>query len=158
METKIKYLQGNLLNSTAAVIGHQTNCKGVMGGGVAKQIKAKWPIVFTAYSDFCFNKACIAGSNVHLGKCQLVPISVNRFVANLFGQDDHNATIRQTNYEAIYTALEALSNSMKELNLHTVAFPYKLSSGLAGAEWTIIEAMIKFLFKDFDVEIWEYKG
>ena len=33
--------RGNLLESTEDFIAHQVNCKGVMGAGVAKQIKNK---------------------------------------------------------------------------------------------------------------------
>ena len=40
----IKEVEGNLLTYPGLqVIGHQTNCLGVMGAGIAKQIKAKNP-------------------------------------------------------------------------------------------------------------------
>ena len=45
----VKVVYGNLLDSSAKYICHQVNCKGVMGSGVAKQIKEKWPSVFRRY-------------------------------------------------------------------------------------------------------------
>ena len=40
----IKEVNGNLLTYPGIqVIGHQTNCLSVMGAGIAKQIKARWP-------------------------------------------------------------------------------------------------------------------
>ena len=46
---KIIYKKGNLLDAQTDVIAHQVNCQGVMGSGVAKQIKEKWPDVFKQY-------------------------------------------------------------------------------------------------------------
>jgi O-acetyl-ADP-ribose deacetylase (regulator of RNase III) len=147
-----KHIVGNLLDAKTDVIGHQTNCFGVMGGGVAKQIKTKWLNVFKPYYDLC-----VSNRETILGTCQVIAINDHQYIANLFGQYGHDASVRQTNYEAIYTALEGLFIWMHSNKKSSVAFPYKLSSGLAGAEWSIIESMIKFIFKDFDVEIWEYK-
>jgi O-acetyl-ADP-ribose deacetylase (regulator of RNase III) len=148
----IKYIKGDLLDAKTDIIGHQVNAHAIMAAGVAKQIKNKWPIIFKEYYDFCINH-----NPEILGTCQVVKVNDTQYVANLFGQFDYDASKRQTNYEAIYKALETLSYWMAANNLKSVAFPFKLSSGLAGAEWTIIEAMIKFLFKDFEVEIWEKK-
>ena len=44
-----KVIDGDLLNTQAKYICHQVNCKGRMGSGVAKQIRAKYPEVYTAY-------------------------------------------------------------------------------------------------------------
>ena len=46
---EIIYKNGNLLDAQTAVIAHQVNCQGVMGSGVAKQIRDKWTNVYTAY-------------------------------------------------------------------------------------------------------------
>ena len=46
----IKEVNGNLLTYPGiSVIAHQTNCLGVMGGGIAKQIKARNPDFFKRY-------------------------------------------------------------------------------------------------------------
>lgn len=49
----IIYKDGDILTSTADVICHQVNCKGVMGAGLAKQIKQKYPAVFKLYKKRC---------------------------------------------------------------------------------------------------------
>lgn len=36
-------LEGNLLDAPFQFIAHQVNCRGVMGAGLAKQIKQKYP-------------------------------------------------------------------------------------------------------------------
>ena len=56
------YVKGNLLESPVHIIAHQVNCLGIMGGGIALQIKNKWPKVFEEYKEFIetnINKAFI---------------------------------------------------------------------------------------------------
>ena len=44
-----KCYAGDLLDAHVDIIFHVTNCMGVMGAGIAKSIKNKWPKVFTEY-------------------------------------------------------------------------------------------------------------
>lgn len=41
----IKHIKGDIFQSSADVILHQVNCQGVMGSGVAKQVREKYPDV-----------------------------------------------------------------------------------------------------------------
>ncbi|WP_413986400.1 macro domain-containing protein [Paenibacillus polymyxa] len=77
----IKIVEGNLLDATEDIIGHQTNTKGVWGSGVAKAIKDKYPNTYAAYRDLCHEY----GDKL-LGSCWTIKASDNRFIANLFGQ------------------------------------------------------------------------
>lgn len=164
---EIIYKNGNLLDAQTDVIAHQVNCQGVMGSGVAKQIKEKWPKVFEEYKCICKpTKMVVSASPVlsrMLGMCQLVDRTGNNsgeFVANLFAQHDYGRDYkRYTNYEAIYVSLNSLKEQMDREFLTSVAFPYKMSSDRGGADWDIILAMIKSVFKDTDItiEIWELK-
>ena len=47
----IEYKNGDLLNVTEGIILHGCNGQGVMGAGVAKAIKMKYPEAFTAYKE-----------------------------------------------------------------------------------------------------------
>ena len=35
----VKYVEGNIFDCTEDIIVHQTNCQGVMGHGIALQVK-----------------------------------------------------------------------------------------------------------------------
>lgn len=146
---------GNLLDSTADVIAHQVNCQGVMGSGVAKAIKDKYPRVYEQYRKAYDMKI------VGLGMCQVVKTNPNgednRLVANLFGQDQYGYGERQTNYEGIYVAIEKLAQYCKKNNLKSVAFPWKMSSDRGGADWMVICAMIEAAFKDMDIKVEYWK-
>lgn len=39
-------IKGNLLESDCDIICHQTNTLGIMGGGIALQIKNKYPLLY----------------------------------------------------------------------------------------------------------------
>ena len=65
----IKEVKGNLLKAKEFIIGHQVNCKGVMGAGVAKQIKqqllpkeefAKYHILCKQYPANILLETCAA--------------------------------------------------------------------------------------------------
>ena len=154
---EIIYKNGNLLDAQTDVIAHQVNCQGVMGSGVAKQIKDKWANVYTVYraeydlfTDL--NKSL-------LGNCQLVQVNDHQYVANLFGQAKYGRDgKRYTDYEALYESLERLVAQMIGINKKSVAFPYKMSSDRGGADWNVVLAMIESVFKNTDItiEIWKY--
>lgn len=150
------YKIGSLLDAQTDVIAHQVNCQGVMGSGIAKQIREKWANVYTAYKaeyDLFtdLNKPL-------LGNCQLVQVNDHQHVANLFGQDKYGYDgKRYTSYDGIYNALTNLAFQMENNNMNSIAFPYRMSSDRGGADWNVVLAMIESVFKDTDVtiEIWK---
>ena len=150
---EIIYKTGNLLDAQTDVIAHQVNCQGVMGSGVARQIKERWPNVFNEYQNYCHD----IWSHQLLGSCLLASIDNNRYIANLFGQSRYGRTReRYTNYEALYISLKSLFAQMIGINKKSIAFPYKMSSDRGGADWDVVLAMIKSVFKDTNItiEIW----
>lgn len=154
---KIVYKTGNLLDAQTDVIAHQVNCQGVMGSGVAKQIKEKWPNVFKSYKEFFKNVKDLC---TLLGEAQFVE-SDNKYIVNLFAQFNYGTfPMRYTDYEALYNSLTNLRILMQYYNCKSVAFPYKMSSDRGGADWNIVLAMIESVFKNTDItiEIWSLNG
>ena len=152
----IKNFDGDIFNSSADIIGHQVNAIGGFGSGIAKTIKERFPRVCEQY------KKAIENGSLKLGMCQVVKTNPNqddnRLIANLCGQYNYGREDkRYTNYEAIYTALEKLAQYCVENNVKSVAFPYKMSCGLAKADWNVILAMIISTFQktDISIEIWK---
>ena len=154
---KIVYINGNLLDAQTDVIAHQVNCQGVMGSGVAKQIRDKWPNVYKHYYSLYCEK--IENTQDLLGRCQLVEINNNQHVANLFGQNYYGRDgKRYTSYDGIYDALTSLAVQMMDNGMESLALPYNMSSCLGGADWEVILAMINSVFKNTNIriEIWKY--
>ena len=148
----IKHITGNVLDSDAPIIAHQVNCTGVMGAGVAKCIRERYPNIMFTYSRWCKTY----DSNL-LGMVLDYCTENNQIIANCFAQDKTGSG-RQTNYEAFYSCLENIRKSFDYYGFeHRIAFPYKIGCGLGGGDWDVILAMIKSVFGhdgDYTIELW----
>lgn len=103
-EMSVKFIDGDILSKRSedelTYICQQVNCRGVMGAGLALQIRCKWPVVYRRYLGLCY------GSDGNkLGMYQEVLVEPNLYIVNLFGQDGYGRSERQTNYAALATAL-----------------------------------------------------
>ena len=49
----LKIINGNIFDGNEDIICHQTNCLGIMGGGIALQVKKLYPNVYNEYSNLC---------------------------------------------------------------------------------------------------------
>ena len=165
----IKEVNGNLLTYPGIqVIGHQTNCLSVMGAGIAKQIKARWPEVFREYCDYCKSQ-----SDAHnlLGTIQVLKTDDEKYIANLFGEYSFCESIapyeeggkpRHTDYDALKECLHRLHTWMVLNNIKTGGVPDHIGCGLAGGNWDgVVYPMIKDEFmddKDITLYIVKYNG
>lgn len=165
----IKEVNGNLLTYPGIqVIGHQTNCLSVMGAGIAKQIKARWPEVFREYCDYC--KSFSDAHNL-LGKCQVVKTNDGKYIANLFGEYSFCESVapyeeggkpRHTDYDALKECLHRLHTWMVLNDIKTGGVPDHIGCGLAGGNWDgVVYPMIKDEFgddEDITLYIVKYNG
>lgn len=130
-------IHADALAVNADVIVHQTNCKGVMGAGIAKQVRDQFPDVFTKYKALCDRYR--TNTSELLGTCQFVEEN-GKTICNAFGQDGFKRPGCNTDYNALRECFKAIAKRYSE---RTVALPYKIGCGLAGGDWNIVEAMIK---------------
>lgn len=146
----VKIVKGNLLDATEDIICHQVNCQGVMGSGVAKAIRDKWPEVYHAYQKHVSinNEAQLLGHTFYAEIENSGRYVVNMFAQNLYGYDGN----RYTSYDAFYKCLEDI-DSMP--TWYSIAFPYKIGSDRGGASWDVIYAMICDVLGDRDVTIYK---
>lgn len=147
----INEINGNLFDSKADVLCHQVNTYGVMGAGIAKEVKQRFPFVFEEYKELC---SSVPGDEFLLGDVLIVQTDPRKkqFIANCFGQIGWN-----TDYETLKKSLLKLRDWMDENRKKTVAFPYKMSCGLAGGNWETVRGLIESVFDGtgIDVEIWK---
>jgi O-acetyl-ADP-ribose deacetylase (regulator of RNase III) len=147
----VKIVNGDILKGSEDIIGHQVNCQGVMGSGLAKQLRDTYSNLYPAYKEVCGNH----DPHSLLGKCHIVKTG-SRSVANLFGQLNYGRSkLRYTDYEALREALITLRRRAEKNSL-SVALPYNLGCGLANGEWTVVEGIIEEVFKDYDVTLYKF--
>lgn len=143
-KTHMKYINKDITTVESGVIFHCVNCQNVMGAGVAKAISDKYPIVKQKYHQLC-NKY-IGREWQLLGFDQLVYVSGDLGVVNLFGQYGYGRTGKHVEYAALMKGLYEASRSLFTFN--EFYFPYGFASGLAGGDWEIVKVIIKEYFPD----------
>lgn len=148
----IKIIEGDILQATEDIVGHQVNCQGVMGAGLAKQIKSRYPNVYKEYSLYC--DAFKHDRQQLLGQCYIIETG-DKYIANLFGQLRYGKSERQTNYVALELALKKLKEIAYE-HSKSVALPVNLGCGLAGGSWSIVYKMIEDVFDDYNVTLYKF--
>lgn len=147
----VKYVKGNLLDASENIIGHQVNAQGVMGSGLAKQIRSKYPEAYIAYKEYSEQNSPYD----LLGRCQLVTAGENKWVANLFGQLNYGrGKYRYTDYDALRTALTSLKEAAKRIDV-SVALPKFIGCGLANGDWNVVSEIVEEVFEDYEVTIYE---
>lgn len=144
-------IEGNILECSENIIVHQTNCMGVMGSGLAKQVKAKYPEVFNAYYHFCKTNVV----EDILGSALICEANDGKIIANVFGQNNYGTDKQYTDYDALRHGLEEVKSFAEERNL-TVALPYKLGCGKGGGDWEVVSKIIEEVFNSY--ELYKYEG
>ena len=147
----MKVINQDITTIETGIIGHQCNCRGVMGGGVALAIQHKWPKTYKDYMTAYKEGKLVLGN--------VIPSMVSTIeedpliVMHLCGQFHYGRSTVYTNYDALEKALI----EMKRLQcLYSEAYgsrlpiylPYGIGCGLAGGEWRIVEPIIEKIIPD----------
>lgn len=115
------------------VIAHGVNCQGVMGSGVAKFIRAKYPHVYERYNAYTlrFDK-----SSELLGKCLIIKATddMKVVVANCYTQQFYGKDGKQ------YADLDAVMESLEQACIFASAtgkplYVPRIGCGLGGLDW-----------------------
>lgn len=131
----IKEMKGNLLDVKEGIIAHQVNCKGVMGAGVAKQIRNK---LLTKEQYENYQKMCHKGKKSLLGSVYIYPSRrPDLYVANLFAENIPTGNGLDTDYDALAESLHLLKRTAAKEKLE-INIPGYLGCGLAGGDWEYV--------------------
>ena len=146
----IKIIDGNLLDFPNGIdfIAHSCNTHNVMGGGIARQIKDRYP---NAYSADCH---AMMNNDNQLGwySFAVTDATQNKGIYNIYTQDKIGGN-RAVNYEAFYVALNKVADHIEWKMKHEdeekiLGLPWGISCGLAGGSWGVIFSMINNILVD----------
>lgn len=172
----MKIVEGDILSLESGILVHGCNCLGVMGAGIARLIKDKWPGVYKAYRQVHEKQGLYLGDVIAVGRpewAQPHP-GVNRSIHMHFTAPElppslvvANAMtqygVRQEDGERVvdYDALSAAFARIKlmardtELEVH---FPL-IGCGLAGGRWSeVAERIDQALGPDVSKTLWVLPG
>lgn len=152
----VKVVYGDVLNSGEKIIAHQVNCVGIMGGGIAHQIKEKYPEVYKEYFDLCDENLYddfLFGNMNFLGTVQPVKTNDGVTILNCFAQGKTVGSIPLTNYDAFRKCMKTINASYKG---ERISMPYKIGCGLAGGDWSTVSRIIEEEMVDCDVVLYRW--
>lgn len=127
--------EGNLVTGNYEVFCHQVNCYKVMGAGIAKQIRDRYPEVYEEYEkrEYAF-----------LGAIDWIHTHDGRICVNMYAQKDYGTGSRKTDYIGFAGCLAELEDYLCSVPKdYKVAFPYRIGCGLAGGDWKVVEALLE---------------
>lgn len=133
----------NIVNAIEPIIAHQVNCKGVMGSGVAKDLRNEYQEIFPSYFKYCRSQ----GSKL-LGKIQMIKIREEKFICNMFGQDGYGYDKQYTNIESLSECIYKVYKYARDNKLYSVAMPYGIGCGRGGANWEEVYSILRKYFNE----------
>ncbi len=141
----MKHVIGNLVHLQSGVIVHQVNCQGVMGSGIAKELRDHYPAVFSKYhAKWQESYGSDQGASL-LGQVQWVRVKDDLWVVNLFGQQFYGRDGRRyTSYDALDDGFKTIGWMLpgKDLTAADVHHPL-IGCGLGGADWSVVKTIIE---------------
>ena len=183
---KARIIKGNLLDFPTHdpdnpdhyiginAIAHSCNTRNIMGGGIAKQIKDRYPEAYEADTKAYNTEYDQDGQYVHwLSKFSKAEINSKflpdgkRYIYNMYNQANLGGDRRQVLYEDFWQALKRVEQDLYKMNVEkheydpsappVLGLPYGISCGLAGGNWGIIKAMIEDIFLDSPIQCYIVK-
>ena len=140
----IKTNKGDILkNIKNGILCHGVNAQGVMGSGIASQIKKAYPEAFKVYLEqYKVNDSLEPGSisvaSVKPHPEQPVPLYViNAVTQKYFGRDGN----LYVDYNAIKLCFQKINDFAIKNKILDVNFPM-IGAGLGGGDWNLISKII----------------
>lgn len=135
-----------------AIICHGTNCKGVMGKGIALSIKQKYPLAFEKYRQAYETSGLILGKITEAWYPEKLLLILNLNTQYDYYRYGNDRVSRYVNYDAVRSCFKQVSEISKKTKL-PIHYP-KIGAGLGGGDWDIINNIICEELKDHEHNLW----
>ena len=109
----ITYIDSSVFDSPAQTLVNTVNTVGVMGKGIAKEFKSRYPIMYKEYRRLCDDKQLQVG-NLHLWR------SDNRWVLNF---PTKTTWRRPSELAYVEQGLHKFVNYYMDLGISSISFP-----------------------------------
>jgi len=148
----VQIVEGNVLDAPDYYIVHQVNNCGIMGGGLALQVRNRFPGLFEDYQAFClrwsFEEKKKRGF-IHLFETE----KKDHVIVGVFGQNGLGRNKNYTDYEALEAGLISVATLCNACE-KTAALPFGIGCGLAGGDWKTVYPIIKRTFIESNATIY----
>lgn len=138
----LKFTQGNIFESDAQTLMATVNCVGIMGKGLAKEFRQKYPEMFKEYAKAC-KKGELRKGHLFLYKDLL------KWILCFPTKDNWKGPSK---YEFIEEGLKAVRENYSQWGITSLAVP-PLGCGLGGLKWDQVKQLIMKYLQDLPIEI-----
>jgi O-acetyl-ADP-ribose deacetylase (regulator of RNase III) len=153
----ITYNKGNLLDTPDNFIAHGCNAQGVMGSGVAKAIKEKWPEAYNLYRrNYLSKDGLIVGTVNRAYIKEDLKCIMNCITQEYYGRDGKQYVDYKAISDCFYFCCFVVSMETPEGKTPSISIP-KIGAGLGGGDWKIISNIINEISDKYrvTVNVWE---
>lgn len=142
----------DIFKQNTGLIIHGCNAQGVMGSGLAAQIRAKYPAAYEGYKK-------LPTGEISLGACQIIKVGDNLFIGNCITQLYYGKDGRR------YADLRAIKKSLDsaffwcDLMSQPLHMP-EIGCGLGGLSWDEVQEIVDGLMEKYpnvNVTLYRYK-
>lgn len=147
MAELVKEISGNIFNHEG-IICHGCNSLGIMGKGLALQMKNKFPNMYNKYKNLCTNK------ELNPGDVYVFKVNGNyriKYVFNLITQDN----LSSASLDYIEKSMENAIKLAKMYNYNEFAIPL-IGCGLGNLKWNDVKKIVVMLAKKHNFKIIVY--
>jgi len=130
--------EGDITDCASDAIVNTVNCVGVMGGGVAKAIKEKFPWCLPPYKDAC-EKQILQPGGVFVVALEVEPVIEYPTIINIATKNHWRG---KTRIEWVDEALQNLASLLSREEFQTVAMP-RPGCGLGGLDWGDVRPLVE---------------
>lgn len=131
----LQFLEIDIFAANCEAIVNPINCVGVMGGGLAKVFKNRYPDMFIEYEALCKRNGIKPGS-LHVWRN---PLNNPKWVVNFPTKDDWK---NPSELKYISDGLVALRSFITGNKVKSIAIP-ALGCGLGGLDWNVVKKIIE---------------
>lgn len=142
----IEFVSGDIFESKTQAIVNPVNCVGVMGAGLAKQFKEKYPDYYLQYKILCDEKVIKPGT---IWLCK----NGEKYIVS-FATKNHWKNKSELIW--IKLGLMQLRDAIIIKEIHSIAIP-ALGCGLGGLYWIDVKELILEQLCDVDARIFVYE-
>lgn len=156
----LEFVGGDILNTSANIIVQSVNHRGVMGAGLAKQIRNKYPDIVNGYVSACSNNTFrwIMKEGYVYWWSVFEPDGTVKQIASIFGQENYGTDRRHTNYVSLINGLVSVFEHAEYAG-YSVAIPFGIGCGLGGGSWDVVMALMNDALKYYPtIKVYIYKN
>ena len=146
-----------LVNNDVDYLMHCCNAQGVMGSGIALQIKNTFPQTYKDYHNYCRNYDNLLGS-----------IVIRDGVINIIAQNFYGSQMRDVHYGALVSGFmqvidKIYSNELYKCKFdsngnlipYRIAVPKYMASDRAGGDWEIVKELLESFPSKIEIHCYE---